>query len=111
MSKTLDPTAARLQLEVPEAEVRVDNAIIAISTLMASVVAARRDTVGVPAAKGHATISRLARAQQALVGVSGDILRVHGDLLELGRETSGYDLHEECPKAAAEKVTHIHAVA
>ena len=38
----------------------------------------------------------------SLVEVSGDILRVHGDLVEIGRETAGYDLHQECPKAAAD---------
>jgi hypothetical protein len=111
MSNSLDPTAARLQIEIPETETRIDNAIIAVSTLMASVVTARRDVSGVPAAKGQATIVRLVKAQQALVEASGDILRVHGELVHLGRETAGYDLHEECPKAAAGKVTHIHAVA
>jgi hypothetical protein len=39
------------------------------------------------------------KAQMALVDASGDILRVHGDLVEIGRETAGYDLHE-CPALA-----------
>jgi predicted amidohydrolase len=110
MSKIDDPTAARLQLEIPQTETRIDDALIAVSSLMASIVTARRDATGVPATRGHATILRLAKAQVALVDVSGDILRVHGDLVDIGRETAGYDLHEECPKTSGEKVRHLSAV-
>src|SRR3546814_20222554 len=87
-------------MAVPEAEGRVESAIIAMASLMTEVVTARGDIPGVPATKGHATVHRIARAQMALVGVSGDILRVHGDLVEIGRETAGLDLHE-CPAIAA----------
>lgn len=99
MSKEVSITAARLMRDVPATEVRIDDALIAVSSLMASVVTARRDTAGVPAIKSQATIRRLMKAQSALVDVSGDILRVHGDLADIGRETGGYDLHE-CPKFA-----------
>ncbi|GAA0861365.1 hypothetical protein GCM10009115_03710 [Sphingopyxis soli] len=99
MSKEITITAARLIRDVPAAEVRVDDALIAVSTLMTSVVTARRDTGGVPATKGQATIRRLMKAQMALVDVSGDILRIHGELADIGRETAGYDLHE-CPSVA-----------
>lgn len=96
MSQAISITAARLIREVPAAEVRIDDALIAVSSLMTSVVTARRDTNGVPATRGQATIRRLMKAQMALVDVSGDILRVHGELADIGRETAGYDLHE-CP--------------
>ncbi|MGV7123090.1 hypothetical protein [Sphingopyxis sp. 550A] len=99
MSNEIAIAAARLVRDVPAAEVRIDDALIAVSSLMTSVVTARRDTKGVPATRGHATIRRLMKAQVALVDVSGDILRVHGELSDLGRETAGYDLHE-CPSIA-----------
>lgn len=99
MSKEINITAARLIRDVPAAEVRVDDALIAVSSLMSSVVTARRNTAGVPAAKGQAAIRRLMKMQMALVDVSGDILRVHGELADIGRETAGYDLHE-CPSIA-----------
>lgn len=99
MSNEITITAARLIRDVPAAEVRVDDALIAVSSLMASVVTARRNTAGVPAVKGQAAIRRLMKMQMALVDVSGDILRVHGELAEIGRETAGYDLHE-CPSIA-----------
>lgn len=100
MSKEITITAARLIRDVPAAELRVDDALIAVSTLMTSVVTARRDTDRVPATRSQATIRRLMKAQMALVDVSGDILRVHGELADIGRETAGYDLHE-CPSVAA----------
>lgn len=100
MSKQITVSAARLVRDVPAAENRVDDALIAVSSLMTSVVIARRDTAGVPPVQGQATIRRLMKAQMALVDVSGDILRVHGELADIGRETAGYDLHE-CPSVAA----------
>lgn len=109
MSVISTQTTERLQQDLPAAEARLDDALIALSSLMATVVSARRDTAGVPAAKGHGTIHRLAKAQMALVDVSGDILRVHGDLAEIGRETAGLDLHE-CPPIAAEASAKLVAV-
>ena len=99
MPKEITISAARLIRDVPAAEGRVDDALIAVSSLMTSVVTARRDTAGVSPVKGQAAIRRLMRAQMALVGVSGDILRVHGELADIARETAGYDLHE-CPSVA-----------
>ncbi|KFG89448.1 hypothetical protein BV98_002777 [Sphingobium herbicidovorans NBRC 16415] len=99
MSDTISLAAARLQQQVPAAEARIDDAIIAASSLMTSVVTARRDTPGVPAVKAQSTIHRIARLQTVLVGASGDALRIHGELADIARETGGLDLHE-CPAIA-----------
>jgi hypothetical protein len=109
MTQPINLNAARLQKAVPAAETQIDDALIAVSSLMAIAVTARRDTSGVPAARGHATIQRLAKAQVALVGVSGDILRVHGELAEIGRETAGLDLHE-CPEIAPNSAALVAAL-
>lgn len=101
---------ARLEKEVPDAEVRIDDALIAVSSLMTSVVSARREVEGVPPAKGQATIQRLAKAQLALIDASGDVLRVHGDLVQIGKETAGYDLHE-CPALTGPAAPKLQAVA
>ena len=97
MSESINFAVARLQQQVPAAETRIDDALIAVASLMTSVVTARRDTRGVNAVRGHATIQRLAKVQTALVGASGDVLRVHGELAGIARETAGLDLHE-CPE-------------
>jgi hypothetical protein len=99
MSDNIQFTVARLRHQVPAAELRIDDALIAVSSLMTSVVTARRDTPHVPAIRGHATIQRLAKVQSALVGASGDVLRIHGDLVGIAHETAGLDLHE-CPELA-----------
>lgn len=99
MSDTIHFAAMRLRHQVPTAELRIDDALIAVSKLMTSVITARRDTPGVPSVRGHATIQRLAKVQSALVGASGDVLRVHGDLAGIARETAGLDFHE-CPDLA-----------
>jgi len=110
MSNSLELTTSRLQRDVPAAEARIDDALIAISSLMGSVVTARRETAGVPAVKGQATIHLLAQAQLSLVDVSANVLRVHGNLVDIGRETGGLDLHE-CPALAADTVVPIAAAA
>lgn len=109
MPQSIPLMAARLEQDVPSAEARVDEAIIALSSLMTSMVAARRET-GVPAQTGQAAILRLAKAQMSLVGVSNDVLRIHGELLDIGRETGSYDLRD-CPKGSAQTPPHLAAVA
>ncbi len=100
----------RIQREVPAAEARIDDALIAVSSLMASIVTARRET-DVPAKTGQATIQRLAKAQMSLIEASSDVLRVHGELVKIGRETAGLDVHEECPNIARAATPHLAAVA
>jgi len=101
MSENIQLSVARLRHQVPAAEHRIDDALIAVSSLMTSVVTARRDTPGVAAIRGHATIQRLAKVQSALVGGSGDVLRVHGDLADIAQETAGLDLHDSPERAAS----------
>lgn len=109
MSENIAAMTARLQLAVPQAEIRIDDALIAVSALMTSVVTARRAT-GVPAKTGQGTILRLAKAQMSLVEVSGDILRAHGELAEIGAETAGYDLRE-CPASAVADASQLASAA
>jgi len=101
---------ARLREDVPAAERTIDDALIAISSLMTSAVTARRDTDGVPATRGHVAIRRIAKVQNALIDASGDVMRIHGELVEIGRETAGYDLHE-CPNVAGANVVPFSSAA
>jgi hypothetical protein len=99
MSESILFVARKLQHQVPAAETRIDDALIAVSSLMTTIVTARRDTDDVRPAKGQATIQRLAKAQMALIDASGGVLRVHGELAGIAREAAGLDLHE-CPAVA-----------
>ena len=109
MSQILTAMSARLQRDVPIAETSIDDALIAVSSLFASVITARRAT-GVSPMTGQGTIIRLANAQLSLVKVSGDILRAHGELADIGKETAGYDLRE-CPTQATAEASHLSSVA
>jgi len=102
--------STRLEEDVPAAERRIDDALIAISSLMTNAVAARRDTAGVPATKGHATLRRIVKVQSALLDASGEVMRIHGELVEIGRETAGYDLHE-CPNVAGTNIVPLSSAA
>ena len=90
---TNDIFAARITRELPAAERSVDEAIAALSDLMATLARARSASE-LPASTGQSTIMRLAKAQMSIVGVSSDVLRVHGDLLALAGETMSWT---ECP--------------
>ena len=99
MSDTIMFVARKLQHQVPATETRIDDALIAVSSLLTTIVTARRDANRARPAKGQATIQRLAKAQMALIDASGGVLRVHGELADIARETAGLDLHE-CPAVA-----------
>ena len=60
MSRNLDTMTLRLQQDVPVAEASLDSALIAVSTLMTSVVTARQ-RVGVAPKTGQASILRVKR--------------------------------------------------
>jgi Cu/Zn superoxide dismutase len=99
MKMNIELAAARISREVPATEACLDDALIQVSTLIRTVVEARRDT-GVAASTGQATIVRLAKAQMTLVTVSNDVLRAHKDLSKLANVHAGFDIHE-CPSASA----------
>lgn len=109
MSKDVTRHIARLQQDVPAAELSIFDAMIAVSSLTTNVLAARRDTLRAPAAKGQAAIRRLLSLQSKLADASGDALRIHADLVEIAKETAGYDLHE-CPQRAEAGVVPISRV-
>jgi len=102
MSMRIKLASEQIKRDLPQAEASVDQALISVSDLMSTLVQARLDA-GVPAATGQVAIRRLAKAQMALVDASSDVLRVHGEMIKVGREYAGYD-HHECPPAAHTRV-------
>lgn len=112
MTMNVNVAVARISREVPLAEASLDDALISVSSLMKTMVQARRDT-GVAPSTGQSTIARLARAQMSLVTATNDLLRVHGDLAKLAKVHAGMDLHETCPPAAdlqSERVAELKSV-
>jgi hypothetical protein len=95
MTMNLNVATARLVREVPAAEASLDDALISVSSLMKTMVQARRDT-GVAPSTGQTTIARLARAQMSLVTATNDLLRVHSELAKLAQAHGVLDVHEKC---------------
>jgi hypothetical protein len=100
MSYQIKIATDQIKQDVPLTEASIDEALISVSNLMSTLIRARLET-GVPAATGQGAVRRLAKAQMALVEASSDVLRVHGELLKVGREYAGMDVHETCPPAQA----------
>ena len=103
MSDQIKIAEAQIGRELPETELSVDQALVSVSELMATLVQARINT-GVPAATGQLAIRRLAKAQSALVDASTDVLRVHDELKKVGREHANWD-ETNCPPAQAKSET------
>jgi len=93
MSMTVPVAQLRIARDVHEAERALDEALIRQASLFATMVAARRETGSDPFV-GHEALLRLAKSQQALLEAGGNLARVHGSLLEVGREMG---VAEECP--------------
>lgn len=91
----MSPEIAQLRIsrDLEEAEQALDTAILKQSSLMTTMIVARRDT-GQNPFTGQATLMRLAKSTQTLVTAGGELARVHGGLLEIGRERG---VIERCP--------------
>lgn len=95
MSMNLSAATARLRREIPAAEAALDDALIKTSSLMVTMLTARR-TVG-RAADGQQAIIRLARSQERIIEAQNDMLRVHSELVKVGEV---YDIGDDgtCPE-------------
>jgi len=97
MSMTIASASARIGRHLPEAELSLDNALIASTRLMESMLLARQAD-GVTAFTGQEAIMRLAKSQRSLLDASSDMIRIHGELLKIGRDVrAGFDEPGECP--------------
>lgn len=83
----------RITRDLQEAEAALDEALLRQSSLLTTMVSARRET-GVEPFAGHEALMRLAKSQQTLVTAAGELARVHGGLLDVQRDVTGLD---DCP--------------
>lgn len=89
----------RITRDLHEAEAALDEALIRQANLLATMVRARRETPVGPFT-GQEAILRLAASQKAVLDASGELARVHGKLLDVGREM-GSGLVDDCPPAGS----------
>jgi hypothetical protein len=94
MRMTVPVAQMRITRDLREAEAALDEALLKQASLLVTMVAARRETGSEPFL-GQEALMRLAKSQQTLLTAGGDLARVHGGLLEIGRERA--DIVHDCP--------------
>jgi hypothetical protein len=94
MNKTI--AHLRISRELAEAEAALDEALLRQSSLLSTMVTARRDT-GVGHAMGQDALLRLVKSQQTLLSAGGELARVHSRLLEIGQSFDVVRAGDDCP--------------
>lgn len=95
MSITVPVALARLSREVPAAEGDIDQALVSMSSLLHTIVLAKRDTHTTGAAS-QATLASVSRVIESLVAASREMARAHASLRKVATEKGVGDV-EECP--------------
>lgn len=96
MQMTTSVATARIARDLKNAEAKADEALLAASALMKTLVEARTAT-GVVPHTGQEALIRLARAQVSLIEGSTDIFRVHDHMSRIGREMGIMDEEGSTP--------------
>ncbi len=102
MNLPASAATARIARQLNIAEKKTDEALLAASELLSSMLRARSNP-DVVVHTGQKALIRLVRAQQSILNGSSDIFRVHDEMSSIGRElclldeegiTEGSGLHE-----------------
>ena len=97
MSLTLETATVRIGRELRESEDAIAEALVACSALLHTAALAQRDVGVASPAQAQRTFSRLLKMNSGLVDVRGEAMRVHGELLDLARETGATE-EPTCPE-------------
>lgn len=101
MSMTIASATARIGRQLPEAETSLDNALLASTRLMETMLLAR-GVDGIASFTGQTALMRLAKSQRSLLESQNDMMRVHHELLSVGREVKAIsDEAGSCPDRAS----------
>lgn len=112
MAMTKSIAQLRITRELSEAEIALNVALLKQSQLFSTLLAARTET-GVSPILGQDALLRLAKSQQTLLSAGSDLARVHGRMLEIGKDMELIRMEDDCPpdwkKPTGELVTHSFA--
>jgi len=104
MTLNIAAAAARIGRHLPEAEISLDNALLASARLMESMLLARQAD-GVEVFTGQSALVRLAKTQRTLLTSQHDMMRVHQELLSIGHEVKATaDEPGRCPSGQLQDV-------
>lgn len=97
MSLTIDAATARLTREMSASEATIADALVAAASLLQTASLASRELSDVPALGTQSALLHLNKMMSGLIEARGEALRVHGQLLEIGREMGATE-SPYCPK-------------
>jgi hypothetical protein len=86
MSLEINAATARLVREMNTAEETIADALVATAGLLHTAATASREVPEAPVLQAQAALLRLNKMVGSLIEARGEALRVHGQLLDIGRE-------------------------
>lgn len=93
---TVHNATARIARQVTDSEATLDEALVQISALLHSAAIAQKEFPGAPTLRVQSTLLHLGKTMTCLVEARGEIVRAHGQLLDIAREMGATEL-PECP--------------
>lgn len=98
MSLDRATATVRIARQLKDAEAKIDEALLASSELMATLIRARASAEVVPHT-GQTALIRLADAQRSIIEGSNNIFRVHDVMSSIGREMGVLDEEGSTPSS------------
>lgn len=86
MPLDINTATARLAREVGQTEASIADALVAASSLLHSASLAGRDIDDAPVLQSQSALLHLSKMVASLVDARSEVLRAHGQLLDIGRE-------------------------
>lgn len=108
MSLTTDAATARISREIQTSEATIREALVAASALLHSAALADSNIPDAPALKSQSAFLHLNRLVSGLIEARGEAMRVHGQLLDIGREMGATET-PYCPQVSAVEVDRLKA--
>lgn len=93
---TLHNATARIARQVTSSETALNDALVEITALLNSAAIVQKDFPDAPAVQVQSTLKHLGKTMLSLVEARGEILRAHGQLLDIAREMGATE-RPECP--------------
>lgn len=103
MSLTKDAATARLIREIGASEAAIAEALVAASSLLHTAAIAQSEFTDAPALQTQSALLHLNKLLGGLIDARGEALRVHGQLLDIGREMGATESPYCPPKNALEE--------
>lgn len=93
---TVHNATARIARQVTDSEATLDEALVQISALLHSAAIAQKEFPGAPTLRVQSTLMHLGKTMTCLVEARGEIVRAHGQLLDIAREMGATE-RPKCP--------------